>query len=374
MSASNTHHISAANPHTYMRGSERPTEANHVGTCTFLTPPGVSAIAVVRLCGPEVEAFLAKYFSAKGKPLRCVHGQMGDIDDPVVVLHADRQTADVNLHGGTWIVHRFMELAASEGFAITVAPVGEGPTELAREIWASLPAARTELAIRALLAQEAAWNAMVANPANPDRSALQSILDDKALHWLLALPTVAIIGPANAGKSTLANQLFGQSHSIVADVPGTTRDWVGEVADVDGLAVMLVDTPGLRASAERIEQAAIAASRGPADSAELQLLVLDPTQPNADEQRAMLADFPHVIRILNKSDRPAAWDSPAIGDAIRTVATTGAGVANVRLAILRHFGCDAFDASQPRAWTARQGEVLRQAMEQRDTIARMVTG
>jgi small GTP-binding protein len=347
----------------------------------LLTPPGVAAIAVVRLHGLGVEGFLARHFSAKGlrraqssrKPLRCVHGQWGDIDDPVVMVHADGQTVDVNLHGGTWIVHRFMELAAAEGFEIAAGPVGDGESLLRREIWASLPAARTELAIRALLTQDAAWRALVAHPTPPIRSVLQSILDDKALHWLLALPGVAIIGPANAGKSTLANQLFGQARSIVADLPGTTRDWVGEIADIDGLAVMLVDTPGLRASADAIEQAAIAASRGPAGAAELRLLVLDPTQANGDQQRSLAAEFPDAIRIINKSDRPAAWDISAIADgAIRTVATTGEGIAAVRSAIARHFGCEAIDANRPRWWTERQRGVLERAMEDAASIGRMI--
>ena len=57
--------------------------------------------------------------------------------------------------------------------------------------------------------------------------------------------TVAIVGPPNVGKSTLANRLFGQARSITADQPGTTRDWVGGVADIVGLAVTLVDTPGV---------------------------------------------------------------------------------------------------------------------------------
>jgi small GTP-binding protein len=342
-------------------------------SCILLTPPGVAAIAVVRLRGAGVEAFLARHFSAKGKPGRCVHGQFADIDDPVIVLHADRQSADVNLHGGTWIVHRFMELAKAEGFDTNSQREGDGETLLAREIWASLPAARTELAIRALLAQDAAWRSVVAKPTPPIRSALRSILDDKGLYWLLALPTVAIIGPANAGKSTLANQLFGQAHSIVADLPGTTRDWVGEIADIDGLAVMLVDTPGLRASTDCIEQAAIAASRGPARAAELRLLVLDPAQPTADEQRELLAEFPDAIRIINKSDRPAAWDISAIADAaIRTVATTGDGIADVRSAIARHFGCDAIDVNQPRWWTDRQREVLKRAMENPSAINELI--
>jgi tRNA U34 5-carboxymethylaminomethyl modifying GTPase MnmE/TrmE len=113
-----------------------------------------------------------------------------------------------------------------------------------------------------------------------------------------------------------------------------------------------------------IEQAAIAASRGPTRAADLRLLVLDPTQPTPQEQRALLTEFPDAIRIINKSDRPAAWDISGIADtAIRTIATIGEGIAELRSAIARHFGCDAIDVNQPRWWTERQREVLNRATE-----------
>ena len=73
-----------------------------------LTPQGGAAIAVVRLTGPRIGGFLAAHFSRPVSPSRCVHGELTDagrvIDDPVVVLSADGQSADVNLHGGPWIV------------------------------------------------------------------------------------------------------------------------------------------------------------------------------------------------------------------------------------------------------------------------------
>ena len=57
---------------------------------------------------------------------------------------------------------------------------------------------------------------------------------------------VAIVGEPNVGKSSLFNALVGASRAIVTDVPGTTRDLVTEVVDIDGLRVTLVDTAGLR--------------------------------------------------------------------------------------------------------------------------------
>src|SRR6185503_2714425 len=96
--------------------------------------------------------------------------------------------------------------------------------------------------------------------------------------WMLHPPRVAIVGEANVGKSTLANQLFAQERSITADLPGTTRDWVGEVANVDGLPVTLVDTPGVRETADEVEREAIARSGEQVAAADLILLVLDATR------------------------------------------------------------------------------------------------
>src|SRR4051794_4437240 len=91
----------------------------------LLTPPGSAAIAVVRLRGPLVEPFLRAHFSRPVPPGRCVHGTLSDggteIDDPVVVLDADRLTADVSLHGGPWVVRRALELAGRAGFDVLTA-------------------------------------------------------------------------------------------------------------------------------------------------------------------------------------------------------------------------------------------------------------
>ena len=85
-----------------------------------------------------------------------------------------------------------------------------------------------------LLNQPAAWRKGI-DPA--------AMLKDMTLWRLLHPPKIAIVGEPNVGESTLANRLFGQQRSITADVPGTTRDWVGEMADIGGLAAMLIEYP-----------------------------------------------------------------------------------------------------------------------------------
>ena len=209
-----------------------------------------------------------------------MHGRLKDgsleLDDPVVVMGPDGDSVDINLHGGVWDVESVLELARRDGFAIIESndsglpeAAVDGDSILESEMLAHLPLATTELALSSLLSQPKAWEGKLPAPAE--------MLADKALWWLLHPPRIAIIGKPNVGKSTLANRLFGQERSITADVPGTTRDWVGEMANVNGLAVMLLDTPGTRDSDDPLEQAAIAQSQHETREIDLRIWVLDAT-------------------------------------------------------------------------------------------------
>jgi tRNA modification GTPase len=331
----------------------------------LLTPPGVGAIAVVRIAGPGVKSFLESHLSRPAKPCRCVHAELRDgenvIDDPVIVLSSDGGSADINVHGGIWIVEACLNLARREGFSIVDAanvplpPFSvEGATELENEVLAYLPLATTELALRVLLAQPEAWGG--SDLAKLDRKEADRLLSDRSLHWLLHPPHVAIVGIPNAGKSTLANQLFGRQRSITADLPGTTRDWVGEIADVDGLPVVLVDTPGIRLSDDAIEMEAIDRAETQLQSADAVILVLDATRMEEPSQIALLKRFPDAIQVLNKADASAA---AAHVLPIRTVATTGQGVDALRSAIRMQFQCERIDPIAARCWTQRQSEMVR---------------
>src|SRR5262249_31024392 len=84
---------------------------------------------------------------------------------------------------------------------------------------------------------------------------------------------IAIIGAPNVGKSSLFNALVGSARAIVTDVPGTTRDLVTEVVDLDGLRATFVDTAGLRDVSDVVEAEGIARSRRAAEVADLVLVV-----------------------------------------------------------------------------------------------------
>lgn len=334
-----------------------------------LTPPGAAAIAVIRLHGPGTAALLAGHFSKTPVLGKCVHGEIRDgdriIDDAVVVL-CGPTTADMNVHGGPWVVRSVLDLAARQGFQILqpTTPLAQqavdSTSEIEQEILQYLPLARTELGVRILLAQQEAWNLMIERMSTGELSGheIQSILDDPALTYLLYPPSVAIVGAANVGKSTLANQLFGQQRSITADVPGTTRDWVGGIANINGLPVMLLDTPGQRGTEDAIERAAIERAGHEIEKSNLAVLVLDCSRPFAGEQAQLERRYPTALKVLNKSDRPRAQDMPAMND-VETIATTGEGVDELRAQIFRFF-CkqSAISLHQPFCWTGRQRDFL----------------
>ncbi len=144
---------------------------------------------------------------------------------------------------------------------------------------------------------------------------------------------VAIVGPTNAGKSSLFNALLGAPRAIVTDVPGTTRDLVTETMNLEGLRVTLVDTAGLRRTEDPVESEGVSRSMGAIDVADLILLVSDLSQPatwTTDTFGLQEADRKTLL-VGSKSDLPHSWHSDA---AVLVSATTGAGLGELRRRIL----------------------------------------
>lgn len=107
---------------------------------------------------------------------------------------------------------------------------------------------------------------------------------------------VAIVGPPNAGKSSLFNALVGRDRAIVTPIAGTTRDYVEETVDMGGVAVVLIDTAGLRETDDLVESLGVQRSLAQAAHADLTWFVYDGSQPRpASEQ-------PWSQWIANKAD------------------------------------------------------------------------
>jgi tRNA modification GTPase len=128
--------------------------------------------------------------------------------------------------------------------------------------------------------------------------------------------TAAIVGPPNAGKSSLLNALLGEERALVSEEAGTTRDTIEETIAVDGVPVRLVDTAGIRAHADRLEAAGIERTRRALEHARIAIVVVDASAPLAPEALALLAETEGRDRVVfaNKLDLGSAGLA-ALGEA-----------------------------------------------------------
>jgi len=124
---------------------------------------------------------------------------------------------------------------------------------------------------------------------------------------------IAIVGRANVGKSSLMNALLRKDRAIVTDIPGTTRDTLTEWIEIEGFPVLLTDTAGLREEgSDMVEAIGMQRTRTEIEQSDLVLFVIDSSVPITDEDLAIyrgLGDKPHLI-LANKSDLiPPTHDS-----------------------------------------------------------------
>ena len=127
--------------------------------------------------------------------------------------------------------------------------------------------------------------------------------------------SVAIIGPPNAGKSSLLNRIARREAAITSPVAGTTRDIVEVAIDLAGYPVLLADTAGLRDSADAIEQEGLRRARARAEEAEIRLFVFDARHP-AEAEGAAAWPGPETILVANKIDLLGTGDTPSCAGAI----------------------------------------------------------
>ena len=153
---------------------------------------------------------------------------------------------------------------------------------------------------------------------------------------------VALVGRPNVGKSSLLNLLSRRERAIVTDLPGTTRDLLESEIVLDGVPITLLDTAGIRATSDAVEQLGIARSRDALASADLVLLLFDLAQGWSDDDQALFALIPEgvsCLRVGNKADLhlEADGDAASVAD-VRLSAVTGDGEPTLVRAVLERCG------------------------------------
>jgi len=195
--------------------------------------------------------------------------------------------------------------------------------------------------------------------------------------------TLAIVGRPNAGKSSLFNRLVERERAIVTATPGTTRDLVTERISLGGIPVELVDTAGLRETADEAETHGIARTHTAIADADLVLLLLDATAavdtegtlrlPSEDARLLASLEARAPLVVVNKIDlaRPARLDTVKVANGneetpeiAQVSALTGEGIPELRAQLLaRVRGGNANDAQSGMLTSLRHYEALRGSTE-----------
>jgi len=181
---------------------------------------------------------------------------------------------------------------------------------------------------------------------------------------------VALIGRPNVGKSSLFNRLLSSDRAIVTEIPGTTRDTISEIINIEGIPVLITDTAGVRSSSDRIEQLGIERTRRAIADADLIIAVLDGSQALVDEDEEIIRDASRnrYVVALNKSDLESFCSNNAqqIDDNLSLVpvsAKTGHGLDALCAEIIKPFTAEHLDESSFVITNARHYDLLRRTSE-----------
>jgi tRNA modification GTPase len=289
----------------------------------LLTGPGRAAVAIIAVEGPAAAPLLdAAWISPHGRqavslvPGDLAFGRLqGPLAEELVLRRLDDERFELHAHGGHAVVQAVLDRLAHAGAAIESPRdwlARREPDPLLADAWEDLARATTLRAAEHLLAQARgalrdAFASIERHLATGQFSSARSEIDlllaraPFGLH-LVTPWRVALVGPPNAGKSSLLNALAGFERALVDPAPGTTRDVVRFDTAFAGLPVELLDTAGDRATDEEIEAAGIAAGRSAAATADLVLVLVDTSVTGTAAPFPRLAAWPTALVVPTKAD------------------------------------------------------------------------
>ena len=379
------------------------------------TAPGRAGIAVLRLSGPAARGALAALAGSLPAPRQAMRARFRDpasgepLDDGLALFFpaprsvTGEDVAELQVHGSRAVVTALLDclgampdlrpaepgeftrrgflngkldLTAAEGLADLVAAETAAQRRQALRQLAGDFGRLTEAWRERLLRIEAQLEAAIDFPDEDlppalwaaARAGVAALAAEIAAHLadghrgerLREGVAVAILGPPNAGKSSLMNALARREVAITAATAGTTRDVIEVALDLGGWPVVLADTAGLRDAGDAIEEEGVRRARARAAAADLKLVVIDATRPEEAEALADLLDENALI-VANKIDLlPAAAPLPL--GALALSVKTGDGMAALVAALTAAVGERLTPGAAPLVTRARHRAALEAAV------------
>ena len=190
---------------------------------------------------------------------------------------------------------------------------------------------------------------------------------------------VALVGRPNVGKSSIFNDLLSSDRAIVTEIPGTTRDTISEVINIEGIPVLVTDTAGMRTSVDKIEQLGIERTRRAISDADFIVVVLDGSQPLTVEDEVIIKEASDNLFIiaLNKSDLESFCvdNARTIADGLPIVsvsAKTKDGLNSLCTAIIEPFSSNRAHESGFVITDARHYDLLRRTRDALNESERLI--
>ncbi len=331
--------------------------ANRDTIVAIATAPGAGGVGIVRLSGPDAQRIGQTICNRALVPRQAHYARFRDndgvvIDDGIALYFAapssytGEDVVELQGHGGPAVLQTVLgrcaqlgarlarpgefseraflegrlDLAQAEAVADLIAASDERAARAARRALDGEFSRRVEAIAAGLLRMRIHMEAAIDFADEP-----LDTLGGEALHQgcrqladdLDALLVAAqrgrrlrdglhavIVGPPNAGKSSLLNHLAGSDRAIVTDIAGTTRDLLHEVVRVDGVELTLVDTAGLREGGDSIEREGMRRAKAELEQADLAIVLLDARDAIAGAAAVAeaIADVPRRLWVYNKAD------------------------------------------------------------------------
>lgn len=405
---------------------------NHADTIVALaTPQGVGAIGVIRLSGPNAFDITSSVFPSKNiatVPTHTVHvGNIEDegriLDEVVVTVFkgpksfTKEDVIEISCHGSTFIVKEILQLLLRKGARhakpgeFTMRAFLNGRFDLAQaeavaDLISSDSHASHQVAlqqmrggfsdeIRKLREQLIHFASMVELELDfseedvefADRTQLRKLIHeikrviDRLIHSFSlgnviknGVPTV-IIGKPNAGKSTLLNTLLNEEKAIVSDIAGTTRDFIEDELNVEGITFRFIDTAGLREATDAIEAMGVKRTREKMTQASLVIYLFDVKSTSErelirdlEELKSLKAPFLVVGNKIDKREDAVITTFRNIDGIIYISAKQNIGIEELKHNLLEIIQYESFKQNDTLVTNMRHYESLRETRKALDEV------